>query len=183
MSNTVDNLIAFRILYMLVTPFNKTDAYSLGIIDEKGNQIKKMKDLKTSEEKDAYNNLTKLVFNLKKLLAKVPGGSSSLASLVAAYWLIKESYAHNRKVTEDDLSAVISDIDNGVSFIEEELEIEAFIQLIEDGGAAAIANTTGSAVSTDQTVVRLKNKKPVSGILGGSKYMARRSKPLQVGTK
>ena len=36
MSRVIDALIAYRILKLLVTPFNKTKAYALGIIDEKG---------------------------------------------------------------------------------------------------------------------------------------------------
>ena len=175
MSKTIDNIIAFKILYMLVTPIEKTDAYKLGIVDEKGKQLKKMKDLKTSEEKDAYTNLTKLVFNLKKLLAKVPGGSSQFASLVAAYWLIKESYTKNSDVSLEALTELAQAVNDGTSFVEEELEIEEFLAFIEEEGAA-IANTTGGATATDQAVVKLKNKKPVSGIIGAPNYMVRRNK-------
>ena len=41
MSRTIDNVIAFRILYMLVTPFDATDAFRLGIIDANGTPLKK----------------------------------------------------------------------------------------------------------------------------------------------
>lgn len=173
MSKTIDNLIAFRILYMLVTPFEKTDAYRLGIIDKEGNALKKMKDLKTTEEKEAYTNLNKLVFSLKRLLAKVPGGKSQFASIVAAYWLIKESYKNKTAVTETDLEKVLESIESGTVFVEEEIEIEKFVAMMEDG---AIANVAGIGVSTDKEAVRLKNKKPVSGILGTPSYMVRRNK-------
>lgn len=176
MPNLVDNLIAFRILYMLVTPFEKSDAYKLGIVDKQGNQIKKIKDFKTSEEKDAYNNLTRLVFNLKKLLAKVPGGSSQFASIVAAYWLIKESHKSKSSVSQEDFDKVLSAIESGVTLVEEEIEIEKFIAMMEDG-AAGIANTAGAATSTDQAAIRLNKKnKPMTGILGAPKYMIRRNK-------
>lgn len=180
MSKTLDNLIAFRVLYMLVTPFEKSDAYKLGIVDKEGNALKKMKDLKTSEERDAYNNLTKLVFSLKRLLAKVPGGKSQFASFVAAYWLIKESHKNKISVTQQDLLDIMEKLENGVTFVEEEIEIEQFFKLVEEGG---IANVAGAGVSTDKEAVRLKNKKPVSGIIGGKDYMARRANPLQVGQK
>ena len=36
MSRIVDNLVAYRILSMLVTPFDETEAYKLGIIDAHG---------------------------------------------------------------------------------------------------------------------------------------------------
>ena len=46
-----DLVYTFRFLKLLVTPFEKTDAYRLGIIDEKG---KKLRKAKTAEEKDVY---------------------------------------------------------------------------------------------------------------------------------
>ena len=172
MSNTIDNVIAFRVLYLLVTPFQKSDAYKLGIIDKEGNPLKKMKDLKTQEEKDAYNYLIKLVFKLKTLIAKVPGGSTQFASLVAAYWLIKES--NGRSINEEDFNQVLSTLQSGVTFVEEELEIEEFVAMMEDG---AIANIAGGATSTDQAAIRLNKKnKPISGIIGAPKYMIRRNK-------
>ena len=36
MGRAIDALITFRFLKLLVTPFNKTKAYELGIIDERG---------------------------------------------------------------------------------------------------------------------------------------------------
>ena len=45
MSNTLDNLIAFKVLSMLVTPFEKSDAFKFGIIDKDGKALKKVKDL------------------------------------------------------------------------------------------------------------------------------------------
>ena len=179
--STLDNLLAFRILYMLVTPFDKTDAYKFGIIDKDGNPLKKSKDLKTSEEKDSYTNLTRLVFSLKRLLAKVPGGSSQLASIVAAYWLIKESHNKRTVIREEELLSLIALIEEKkLTLVEEEILIEKFIAMMEDG---AIANVTGAATSTDQAAVKLKKGKPVSGIMGGKNYIARRAKPIQMGQK
>lgn len=178
--STIDNLLAFRILYMLVTPFEKTEAYKYGIIDKDGNPLKKSKDLKTSQEKDSYNNLTRLVFSLKRLLAKVPGGQSQLASIVAAYWLIKESSNKRTVIREEELLSMIELIEEKkLTLVEEEILVEKFIAMMEDG--AAIANTTGAATATDQPVVKLKKGKPVSGIMGGKQYVFRRKKSVQMG--
>lgn len=179
--STVDNLLAFRILYMLVTPFEKTDAYKFGIVDKEGNPLKKSKDLKTSEEKDSYTNLTRLVFSLKRLLGKLPGGKSQLASIVAAYWLIKESTGKRTVIREEELLSMIELIEEKqLTLVEEEILVEKFITMMEDGGVA-IANTAGAATATDQAAVRLKKGKPVSGIIGGKNYMLRRKKPVQMG--
>lgn len=178
MTRVVDNLIAFRVLYMLVTPFEKTDAYKFGIIDKDGNALKKSKDLKTTDEKESYTNLHRLVFSLKRLLAKVPGGKSQFASIVAAYWLIKESYVSKSSVKQEDLEYIIDMLEqNNITMVEEELEIEKFLKLMEDG--AVIANTSGAATATDKPVVKLnKQGKAISGIMGG---IYRRKKPVQMG--
>jgi len=76
---------------MLVTPFDQTDAFKLGLIDANGKRIKTEK-IDNSEKKSAYTTFHRLVFNIKRLMAKVPGGSSKLASYAAALFLIKEQH-------------------------------------------------------------------------------------------
>ena len=91
MCRAIDALITFRFLKLLVTPFNKTKAYELGIIDERGKNLIKSRDLNTIEMRNSYTILHKLVFNIKKLIEKLPGGKSRLASYAAALFLIKEN--------------------------------------------------------------------------------------------
>ena len=45
MGRVIDALIAYRVLKILVTPFNKTQAYKMGIIDDKGKVLIKSKQL------------------------------------------------------------------------------------------------------------------------------------------
>jgi len=66
MGRFVDSLIAYRILTLLVTPFENTEAFRRGIIDEKGKELKKMSDLKSVEDRDAYTLLHRLVYRIKK---------------------------------------------------------------------------------------------------------------------
>ena len=40
-STAIDAFITFRFLKLLVTPFNKTEAFKFGIIDERGKVLKK----------------------------------------------------------------------------------------------------------------------------------------------
>jgi hypothetical protein len=86
-----DLVYAFRFINLLITPFEKTEAYKLGIIDDNGKRDKTV-DVDTPEKKSAYTVFHKLVFNLKRLIAKVPGGSSRLGTYAAALYLIKEKY-------------------------------------------------------------------------------------------
>ena len=98
-SPAIDAFITFRFLKLLVTPFDKTEAYKLGIIDERGKVLKKYRTLERIEERQAYTILHRLVFNVKKLIEKVPGGKSRLASYAAALFLIKE---HVREYQDSD---------------------------------------------------------------------------------
>lgn len=188
-SRLVDNLIALKILKMLITPFNETEAYQLGIIDVKGKPIRKVNQLTTDAEKTAYDMLHRLVFSLKRILNKLPGGESKLKSLIAAYWLVKEQYQTGNKIPNSMLEEKFDDImkmlDNRVSLVEEEILITKFLE--EDGmGAGAVggapANSTGAMVSTDQPKIYKKDikkyKSNQAGVIAG---MARR--PKLVGVK
>jgi hypothetical protein len=88
--SAVDLFTAYQFIKRLVTPFNQWRAFKLGIIDEHGNQLKLRKDLMTLAERDAFGFLDILALNLKKLLAKIPGGQSTIGTYAAALLLLKE---------------------------------------------------------------------------------------------
>jgi hypothetical protein len=159
MSRIVDNLIAYKVLKMLVTNFTDTEAFKLGIIDAKGKNLRKANTLKTSEEKDAYTFLNRLVFNMKKIINKLPGGENKTKSLVAALWLVKETYESGSRSTammQEKFDKLITMMDNRVSLVEEELLVKKFLS--EEGDAGAM-NVTGAAVSTDEPKIDKKNIK------------------------
>lgn len=169
-SRIVDNLIAYRILSMLVTNFEDTKAFKLGIIDKEGKNLKKTSTLKTSEEKDAYTYLTRLVFNMKKIINKI-GGENKLKSFVAALFLVKEYYESGSRTTslmEEKFERIMKTLDNNVTLVEEEILVKKFFS--ED----VVANATGSAVLTDEPKIEKKNIKKYQ-------IMAKR-KPVNVST-
>ena len=98
MGRAIDLFVTYRFLKLLTTPFEKTDAYKLGIIDEKGNRIRQEKstkpavELSTSELKNAYTILHKLVFNIKKIFAKVPRLRTKVGTYAAALFLLKDTF-------------------------------------------------------------------------------------------
>jgi hypothetical protein len=96
-SRTADLFYAFRFLKLLVTPWEKTTAYEQGIVDEDGKVIKKARDLKTDDEKSAYTVFHRLVFNIKRLLGKLPFGKTRIATYAAALFLIKEETGMSEK--------------------------------------------------------------------------------------
>ena len=98
MSNIVDTVVVFRILRKLTKPFDQTDAFKTGVIDKNGKVLVAAKD-RDSKQNAAYTILDRLVFNLKKVLAKVPGGKSKFATYAAALMLLKE-FVENEKNEE-----------------------------------------------------------------------------------
>ena len=98
MGRAIDLFVTYRFLKLLTTPFEKTDAYKFGIIDKDGNRIKKKNsdevavDLLTSQLKNSYTILHKLVFNIKKIFAKVPGLRPKVGPYAAALFLLKDTF-------------------------------------------------------------------------------------------
>ena len=98
MGRAIDLFVTYRFIRLLTTPFQKTDAYKLGIIDENGNRIRQPNstkpavELATIEQKNSYTILHKLVFNIKKLFAKVPGLRTKVGTYAAALFLLKDTF-------------------------------------------------------------------------------------------
>lgn len=142
-SRVIDNIIALRIIYLLITPFDKTDAYKLGLIDSTGKRLKKAE---TSEEKDASTMLHRLVWNIKRLISLVPGGSSKIGTLTAAMLLVKE--AIDNKWSEERLIEEYLTHEMQPS-LEDESLVEDCLDQLSIFNEDAPANAAGPAVSTD----------------------------------
>jgi hypothetical protein len=145
----VDMFLTYQFLKRIVVPFEKWDAYKLGIIDKNGKVLKKKKDLETDNEKAAWGYFDILTANLKKLLSKLPAGDTLLGSSIASYLMLKEQKS-------DSLL-------NEVYF-----EVK-FMPLYEDGIASlgpVAANHTGDDVDmfdpliTRKTKTMIRRKKP-----------------------
>jgi hypothetical protein len=98
----VDLFLVYQFVRRLATPFEKWDAFKEGVIDKSGTVLIKKKE-RTSKQKKAFGLFDVMVMNLKKLLAKAPGGSSKIASYAAALFLIKEYkvFTDESMLTED----------------------------------------------------------------------------------
>ena len=103
LSKSTDLVYTLRFLRLLTTAWEDTNAFKLGLIDNEG---KKLKSPKTTEEKSAYNTFHRLVFNVKKLINKVPGGKSKIASYASALYLIKE----HLELTDEGLGKLLDEL-------------------------------------------------------------------------
>ncbi len=151
----IDSVLALRVLWILITPIENTDAFKLGLINVDGKTIKKAK---TAEEKNATSPLHRMVWNLKRIIGLVPGGNTRIGSLAAGFALMKESLINNwdqqtleRKVAESFDALCEENLNN------EEVNtlLDMLLTLTED----APVNATGSATSTDIPVKKMSDKK------------------------
>jgi hypothetical protein len=132
-----------RILWMLTTPFDQTEAYRLGIIDAQGKELKTIAQLNTLAERDAYTYLHRLVFRLKKIIHKVPTENKNFLSFAAAVALVKENAEYDEDILEE-LYYMAHEDPEAIALAEElENKTLSFKQFVEEmgvggGGVAGI---------------------------------------------
>ena len=127
-NRAVDLIITYRVIKLLVTPFNKQEAYKYGIIDDKGKVLRKFKTLQKSEEKKSYTVLHRFVFNLKRILQKVGLGGRLGSFAVALGLLIKEdkSYEPYKQIIESAIVTYLKETDQYNNLLNEECEVPTF---------------------------------------------------------
>lgn len=158
MASLIDIFMVYQFIKRLVTPFDKTEAFQLGLIDQDGNKLKKAD---TPEEKKALGYFDRLVFNLKRLLGMVPGGRSRLASYAAALLLLREK---DERLNQDMgyLKEEYKKSFDNVN-IKQYNELSKLAELLED----APANATGAAVAgTGTDPVHWSHRQPKMGEKG-----------------
>ena len=103
--SAVDLFLTYKFIRLLVTPWKKTEAFDAGVIDAKGKLLVKVKD-QTNAQAKTYTVFHRLVFNLKRILEKVPFGKTKIASYAAALFLLKEETG----MAEEDILKVLEDL-------------------------------------------------------------------------
>ena len=179
MGRAIDLFVTYRFLRLLTTPFEDTQAFKLGIIDAKGNRImqkrikKPVVELVTSEQKNSYTILHKLVFNIKKIFAKVPGLRTKVGTYAAALFLLKDTF----KESIDDPDMFEKEFvkylkENDIEFDDEiSEEVIGFGEVLPKGEYVLINDILNkeeedlSAAKGDK-VVAYEDEAPVDTILG-----------------
>ena len=93
----IDLFVAYRFLRILTTPWEDQDAFKFGIIDDNGKLLRRASTLKTDEEKKSFTLLHRLVFNLKRILNKVPLVRSKIGTYATALFLLKQSVVTDKE--------------------------------------------------------------------------------------
>lgn len=150
----VDIYLLYSFVRRLVTPFEEWKAYEDGTIDKNGKVLVSRRQL-SGKEKDNFGLFDLLILNLKKLLAKVPGGSSKLATFSAALFLLKEG----ENVTEDNIDEILINL----PIMLEDYKQEATLLMEEAGASAPAISSTSTAnvarKNDKSTILRMVKRK------------------------
>jgi hypothetical protein len=130
----VDLYVLYRIVKDISTPFKETEAFKLGLIDDKGKRLKKAS---TSEEKEAMNYYNRFVFNIKRIMGRV-GLDSKIATYAGALLLLKETKS-DRDLTDEE---IVEGLNENMDYLSQKTN-KSFKDLLED----APAMSTGPAVA------------------------------------
>jgi hypothetical protein len=181
MGRAIDLFVTYRFIKLLVTPFEKTEAYKLGIIDKDGKRNTEQTvargvrptNLNTAEKKNAYTVLHKLVFNIKKIFGKVPGLRTKLGTYAAALFLLKDTFKEHVEdpdVFEKEFMKYLKEegyeIDNTISE-----EVIGFGEVLPKGEYTLVNDILNSEEEELQAkvgdkVVSFDDQAPIDTVLG-----------------
>ena len=137
-SRAVDLLITYRIMKLLVTPFDKQEAFKYGIIDKEGKVLRPFRTISKTAEKQSYTILHRFVFNLKRILQKVGLGGRLGTFAVALATLIRENkeFEQHQKLIESTI----------VKYLKEQKLYEELLQ--EEGYIVSNKQITEQPINT-----------------------------------
>ena len=179
MGRAVDLFVTYRFIKLLTTPFNKTDAYKFGIIDDECNRIREPNSsqvkviLNTSKLKNSYTILHKLVFNIKKIFAKLPLLKSKIGTYAAALFLLKDTFKEHVEDPDFFESELVKYLkENNIEFdnsISE--EVIGFGEILPKGNYVLvndILNKEDEAITATKgdLVMTFEDQSPIDTILG-----------------
>jgi len=134
MSRAVDLLITYRIMKILVTPFDKQEAFKYGIIDKKGKVLRKWSTINKTQEKRSYTILHRFIFNLKRILQKAGLGGKLGTFAVALATLIREhqEFEEHQKLIESTVIKYLKQENLYSEILQEEGDIVGYVPLNDE---------------------------------------------------
>jgi hypothetical protein len=151
-TGVVDIYLVYQFLRRLATPFTKWEAFKTGVIDKEG-KVLISKNKRTPEQQRSFKVFDVMILKLKRLLGKIPGGKSRIASYAAALWLIRE---YDESKSEEQILSEDVDYLKYIQYVRNE-RFSRFRKMIEDAPANAMS---GGGVATFDPIL-FKSKKNV----------------------
>ena len=158
-NRAVDLFVAYRFLRILTTAWEDQEAFKHGIIDKDGKLLRKANTLTKQEEKASFTMLHRLVFNLKRILHKIPGVRTKIGTYATALYLLKQNFpeVENEKTIELVFKNWL--VDNGLCDDEE---------LFEDVRQTTILPKGKYQLKEGGTVVAFQDTQRIDEVLGYS---------------
>tara|TARA_B100000767_G_scaffold224245_1_gene213284 strand:- start:142 stop:795 length:654 start_codon:yes stop_codon:yes gene_type:complete len=139
MASVFNAYLAYKFIKILTTDWKDQDAHQTGVIDADGNSLKTTKQLKTRLEKDSFTTFHKIIFNIKRILSRFPGGKSRIASYAAALALLKENNENLKRSDIDMLEGLLIEYIN----LQEDEHRDSMLlneEIANTAGPAALGN-------------------------------------------
>ena len=186
-SRLADTAYALRFLRLLTMPWEKTEAFKLGIIDKDGRRTEyrdysastvgrmERTPIDTPKKKAAYTVFHKLVFNLRRILAKIPFGKTVVARYGAALYLIKE----HTNMSEKQLRKIMDKVETEFDWDNLQLEESTWFQSIDgklNPGSYVLVQDiasplTGELIAKANSRIKVEEQlEPCDTFLGSSIY-------------
>lgn len=173
MGRAVDTYITYQFIRILTLTWEEMPAYKYGIIDDKGKLLRKYSTLRTNDEKDSYTIFHRVVWNLKRILEKLPFGRTKLASYAAGLFLLKEK-VDSKSQLENNFKDFL--LEEGLdSQIEKEiLKIELNDSVIKKGEYVLLINNFNQ--KEGDIIEVIEDTRPSHNIFGMDVYSAKLKK-------
>lgn len=142
-NRAIDMLITYRLLKLLVVPFEKQDAFKYGIIDKDGKVLRRYSTISKTEEKKSYTWLHRFVFNVKRIMKRA-GLGGRLGSLAVALGLllkeetntktqpIKGDFTKFDKIIESAVAQYCKHLDIWDTLIEEDRNLPQMAEVLQE---------------------------------------------------
>lgn len=167
MSQAVDLFVLYKLIRAISTPFDETDAFELGLIDEKGKLLKKPR---SKEEKEAYDHFDRFVFNIKRILQRF-NLDKRYATYAGALLLMREGANQlSPQELEKELINEYNDVKKNIPKTFKQLKDEATTT------GPAVAGTGDDPVHWGKPKGQRGRPKTVGRSISGTQYLKRRRK-------
>ncbi len=168
----LDTFIIYKIIRGLTTPFDDTDAFRTGVIDATGKRLIDTSRM-TDKQQDAYNLFNRLIFNIKRLIEKIPGGKSKIGTYAAALLLFREQIGDEEGVIVFERS--IMNYLKEMNALEPDYLQEQYLpeELLPRGNyklTHSMLDRNGDVIPQDAVVVAAQNTSAKAKLLGVDVY-------------
>lgn len=163
----IDTWLVYKFIRLLVTPFDETDAFKLGVINNRGKVLIHVKNM-TDKQLESFSLFNRLVFNIKKLIELVPGGKTKIGSYAAALFLLREQLdSDGVLIMEKSFLNYLKDVEALEStYLEEQYLPEEMLSQGNYKLVNSMLDIKGEQISKGTVVVAIKSLKPLARVLG-----------------